>query len=169
MSTEYYAICAVSGGTQLFFLWYTNEHEDGIVCVDGRVHMFATLESCVAYARGCGWIVDENDAEYDFDAVAMWLQSYRDAEVDPVLLLGAWNLVEDFRRSTSQPGKKFALEGHRVYDKLFHGNGLPAMQYDDDSPEIEWTDEDRREIFDELNGPFSLLVASLKLPSGEVE
>jgi len=106
-----------------YVIWCSNE-PDGLMESDGRILSFASRADLEEYAAARGITLQPGEPRfYDWDLVRRWCEKPSLRDVDPALLLDAWNMLSDSRAyERGSAVGLFALADRRndpIYDKLF--------------------------------------------------
>lgn len=117
----------------------TGHAQDRVVTRDGLLVTASRSElNAVAASLGVSVEADGSDTVVDLDAVATFV-STATADLDPVVTLGAWNLIGDVARSVGVPFDDRSEALDALYDKVFAANSLPAVTPDGEHYEPEWS------------------------------
>lgn len=106
---------------------------------NGKAVFFGSLAELNAFAEKNGIELAEEITEYDLDDIAVTAETLDCNEVNT-----KWNIISDFALTV---GAEFSGEDKRyngIYDKLFFGCNLPAMNHPPYTPE--WSAEEIAEI-----------------------
>jgi hypothetical protein len=130
-------------GGEFNFLWVTNDRDRVVLDEAGDLVAFASELGAREAPTGIATLSDEAPTFYDFDTIHAWCLS-NDEVVDCRSLLDMWNLLNDV------PGMQdlFSAAEARadaLYDQLFHGCNLPAVNASPHEYVASWTSA---EIFD---------------------
>lgn len=115
-------------GTQYFCVWYCAD-TDGLLVAEGKLMVFASEDSAQEYLNAQFPACEKTTESEPFDFAQMQLTVNHGVALDPCYILTMWNLIEDIAVSLSVPfvGKKRTEQIDTIYDKLFFGNNLPAV------------------------------------------
>jgi hypothetical protein len=140
----YYACSAEFDSSVRFFLWYSDE-PDGVVLDDGKIRTFSSRQALAQYCQQHGLpLSDESTAIYDFDIIDSWITDPNGGQFDISRLLNAWNMMDDFYKSTGSAGA-IPDEYLDLHEKLSLSNfavSIPEF-FKGKRYEPNWTDSDR--------------------------
>jgi hypothetical protein len=108
-------------GSRRWLIWFGAD-PDGVVCADGKVVSFRSVEGLRAYANERGLDLDDSDAVFNLDRALEW-----DSDPDVVEAMNCWNLATDVASSLDEPFDDRSPAKMDLYDKVFRALNLPAM------------------------------------------
>lgn len=138
MST-YYVIRITINRKSFFLLWNCEYEPVFLTDENGKPVFFGSLAELNAFAEKKGLELDEEITEYDLDDITVTAETLDCNEV-----IEKWNIISDLSLTV---GAEFSGEDKRyngIYDKLFYGCNLPAMNHPPYTPE--WSAEEIAEI-----------------------
>lgn len=152
MSRVYSAVRYRLDQKDRFLIWYSDgpdgeSEADGVVVNPaGRMPVFRTLQSLLAYAQaeGLSPLEEEGSGYHNLDVVAKWLKRKRPAKLDCVEFLNAWNLFDDISTTIGGRFDPDKDKTQKICNKLFWGNNLPALTPVGCSYEPLWRGEESR-------------------------
>ena len=128
-----------SNSEQKYFLWLSADL-DGVGVEAGKVAVFKGIPTVQAYANIKGMtFCSEEPVFYDFEELSRWVCEPLSDSVNCNDFLNAWNLFGD---AASSFGVGFIGADNQlnpIYDKLFWGCNLPAVNPPDKSYEPIWS------------------------------
>ncbi|HEX5660432.1 MAG TPA: hypothetical protein VFX59_24725 [Polyangiales bacterium] len=127
-----------------FLIWFSDdEGKDGVVLTPERQLLCTASEAALRErARSLGITFVGELSSYDLDAVEAWTRTRDPDAIDCKLLLDAWNWLGDVTSSLRSRADLFVAADaklNKVYDKLFHGNNLPAVTAPREHYEPTWS------------------------------
>ena len=123
MST-YYVIRITLNRKRFFMLWNCEYEPVFLVNENGKPIFFGSLAELNAFAEKNDIKLDEEITEYNLDDITVTAETLDCNEV-----IQKWNIMSDLALSI---GAEFSGEDKRfnsIYDKLFYGCNLPAMNH----------------------------------------
>ena len=138
MST-YYIITITLNRKSFFLLWNCEYEPVFLMGENGMAVFFGGPAELNAFAEENGIELDEEITEYDLDDITVTAET-----IDCNEVIQKWNIMSDLALSV---GEDFSGENKRyndIYDKLFYGCNLPAMNHPPYTPE--WSAEEIAEI-----------------------
>ncbi|PEJ59072.1 hypothetical protein CN692_06220 [Bacillus sp. AFS002410] len=125
---EYYPFLFIIKQKEFYCIWYS-EDKDGFVTENNKVKFFETEKMLFDYAKLKNIEFMENKiTSFSIDQAINWL-TRKNAIIKSDYFLDFWNLITDLAYSVGDnfygDAKEEAI--HKVYDKLFWGNNLPAV------------------------------------------
>lgn len=135
-----YYIIKITLCRRKFFLLWNCEYEP-VFLTDENVKpvFFGSLAELNAFAEKNGIELSEEVSEYDLDDITVTAEAFDCSEV-----IEKWNIISDLALTV---GAEFSGEDKRyngIYDNLFFGCNLPAMNHPPYTPE--WNEEEIAEI-----------------------
>lgn len=120
-------VCFAWSPEQRFCLWFSGE-TDGFLTEGGSLQVFPSADAARAYVQlhpdlPCAASV----VTYDLDRT--WRMARGQEPPDPGLALEIWNITTDLAESIGAAftgSRRDALTDH-IYEKLFYGSNLPAV------------------------------------------
>jgi hypothetical protein len=124
---EYYPVKFIIKQKEYFCIWFSDDN-DLFLLNDGRVLYFVSEEDMFKYSQEIGLQLKQDIVAYDIDFAKSWLDQ-KNIEIDCKYFLEFWNIVNDFAKSISKDfyGNKTSKSIEKLYDKLFYGNNLSAV------------------------------------------
>lgn len=136
---DYYIIKITLCRREFFLLWNCEYEPVFLTDENGKAVFFGSLAELNAFAEKNGIELAEEITEYDLDDITVTAETLDCNEVNT-----KWNIISDFALTV---GAEFSGEDKRyngIYDKLFFGCNLPAMNHPPYTPE--WSAEEIAEI-----------------------
>lgn len=121
-------ICFQVDETIFYCIWFSDDETDGFLLENSKVKVFdseaaafAFLQSFSSYQKTIGLTV------YDVNQIVQIVLGT--SALDPCRILNFWNIAGDLANSTGIPyeGNQKDRLTNGIYDKLFCGNNLPAI------------------------------------------
>jgi len=139
-SREHHALGVRLDGRTRFLIWVGGD-EDRVLSRGDTALAFGDPAALQTYAEDHHLTLSSTVSDVvDLDEVAAWLDS--DEPLDPVLLLNVWNVSWDIASGTGRVLAHRSPELHRIYNKLFAANNLPAVTPPGEIYVPEWTDDE---------------------------
>ena len=113
-------------------LWYSNAHDGVWLDQKSKIPTFPNIHTLQHYATQQGIIPIKNETPilHNLDVVRQWLHSEAKELINCQEFLAAWNFLGDVATSLDidiQELRATNGDSLAVYNKLFHGNNLPAI------------------------------------------
>ena len=137
--SNYYVIRITLNRKHFFLLWNCEYEPVFLMDENGKPVFFGSLAELNAFAEKNDIELDEEITEYDLDDITVTAEMLDCNEV-----IQKWNIMSDLALSV---GEDFSGEDKRfndIYDKLFFGCNLPAVNHPPYTPE--WNAEEIAEI-----------------------
>jgi len=149
-----------------YLIWISNEQDAVAVDHEGFFPSFRDLVNLRRYADLNHYRLEsEEPVLHDLDWVAM-LKMAMNPEIDCENALAAWNLFSDVAVSTPSHGNAFQTLDSKahwpIYDKLFRGNNLPALNPKGERYIPEWSQDEIRSLAKLLTSGLDLFVSSIR-------
>jgi hypothetical protein len=158
--TPYHAVSVTTGGVQRYVIWIEgNDGPDRLAVDGGRIVSWGGMEKLRLYAARRRWTLAEAALVVDLDAAAAWVHGL--GELDPAVLLSAWNLCWDVARSLDTTFDDRREQRDHVYDKLFWATNVPVTSPAGESVESQWSTEEIQVLRDVLSEGITLAQAAL--------
>lgn len=158
MEREYYRIHCTLAGQAHYLIWYSNDPDGLIVNQRGQVMDFPNVSDLDAFGLENHLSIHEGMTPFDLDLIANWVERPAEAQIDCERFLNAWNLFGDLAASVGEAGQAFTEFDDCVetYDKLFHGNNVPALTSPGKEFTPQWTKGDIQELLKVFNAGLAL-------------
>ena len=136
-----YIVEFTHNGKSRFCIWFTDE-VDGFIIEQNEIISFSNIESATNYCYTRKMKVGKDITTYDVDNILEIVNS-NTPTVDCKSILDFWNIVMDVTSSVSDTfyGNEEGIVTD-IYNKLFYGNNLPAMNDTGENFVPEWGSED---------------------------
>lgn len=133
---NYYPIEIVINKKSYYCIWYTND-TDGIIIEVNLLKYFYSIAKLKRYCHENSMIINEDVSVYSLDKALEWILSDK-TTIDCKFILSIWNIMSDLSRSTGEYfyGNDEGLV--TIYNKLFYGNNLPALNAGEDLYTPSW-------------------------------
>lgn len=135
----YYIVLIMICGREFFLLWNGDHEPVFLTDEDSKAVFFGSLAELTGFAERNDLELDEEITEYDLDGITVTAETLDCNEVN-----SKWNIISDLALTV---GAEFSGEDKRyngIYDKLFYGCNIPAMNHPPYTPE--WSAEEIAEI-----------------------
>ncbi|MGE5681577.1 MAG: hypothetical protein ACM34K_11935 [Bacillota bacterium] len=150
MEKEYYILRYRLDKRDSYLIWYSDETDGVITNTTGEVISFRSLEELLEYASMNRIVIDQEETIMNnLDLVAEWIDGNDPDLINFTEFNGIWNLWTDIAGST---GRNFDVdmdEADKIYDKLFQGYNVPAVNSEGKEHITEW-EEDEIRVLKEL-------------------
>lgn len=136
---NYCVVKITIGGKRFFLLWNCDDEPPFLTDEDNRVLIFGGLFDLNEFAERNGIEIEDGITAYDLDDITVTAETPDCNEINT-----KWNIISDLALTV---GAEFSGEDKRyngIYDKLFFGCNLPAMNHPPYTPE--WGAEEISEI-----------------------
>lgn len=162
---QYYTCCIRLNGVDAFVIWHENEPDEFLRSVDGRLLVATSATELQAVADKLGLKLSaEEPSVFNFDRVRNWCRRPTAEGVDCATFLNVWNFFDDLEGLHSGRFTAYVQLSEAAlacYDKLFHGNNLPAMTPPGKSFEPSWSPEELLQIRGVFDAGLNALTAVL--------
>lgn len=135
----YYIVMITICGREFFLLWNSDREPVFLTNENSKAVFFGSLAELTEFAERNSLELDEEITEYDLDDITVTAEALDCNEVN-----SKWNIISDLALTV---GAEFSGEDKRyngIYDKLFFGCNIPAMNHPPYTPE--WSAEEIAEI-----------------------
>lgn len=135
----YYIIRIMVNKKHFFLLWNCEYEPVFLTDANGKAVFFGSLADLTVFAEKSNIGLAEEITEYDLDDITVTVETLDCNEVN-----SKWNIISDLALTV---GAEFSGEDKRyngIYDKLFCGCNLPAVNHPPYTPE--WSAEEITEI-----------------------
>lgn len=150
MEKEYYILRYRLDKRDSYLIWYSDETDGVITNTTGEVISFRSLEELLEYASMNRIVIDQEETIMNnLDLVAEWIDGNDPDLINFTEFNSIWNLWTDIAGST---GRNFDVdmdEADKIYDKLFQGYNVPAVNSEGKEHITEW-EEDEIRVLKEL-------------------
>jgi hypothetical protein len=148
---DYYIIKFIFKDKEHFCIWYNND-KDGIISEKNKLTCFSGINKLLDYCKQNLLEIKEENAvsEYNIDKVIEWLSGEKTI-IDCEFILDIWNIVSDATYSTKNNFLGDSKNLTSIYEKLFCGNNLPAINKSENRYEPVWNSQEIAEISNVLN------------------
>lgn len=147
---EYFLYMYRLDGDVRCLVWCSGE-SDMFVGEFGQIISFRSSDDARKFAELRGFHVAEETAEpLDLDALVLWIEAFRTAPVDCVLMLDAWNMFDDASKTMLGVLEEMPAPLARLYEKLFWGNNISAATPDGGAYAPAWPEAERQLLADHL-------------------
>lgn len=150
MEKEYYILRYRLDKRDSYLIWYSDETDGVITNTTGEVISFRSLEELLEYASMNKIVIDQEETIMNnLDLVAEWIDGNDPDLINFTEFNSIWNLWTDIAGST---GRNFDVdmdEADKIYDKLFQGYNVPAVNSEGKEHITEW-EEDEIRVLKEL-------------------
>lgn len=108
---------------------YYSGDTDGFLVENSTLMTFSSVDSAQAYLKAAFPAYTRPIALTIFNFTKLRLTVTHGIPLDPCYILTMWNLIDDIANSLSVPflGQRRTEQIDKIYDKLFFGNNLPAI------------------------------------------
>jgi hypothetical protein len=150
MDNHCYYICEFRLDRKIsYVIWYSSEQDGILMGQENKVIALNSFELMIAYTQENNLpVVDESVPVFEFDLIVSWCIHPNPNQIDCRKFLDIWNVFADLALSIgthSQFGAADVDMGN-LYDKLFYGNNLPAINLTDNLYEPNWSQDEACEI-----------------------
>lgn len=108
---------------------YYSAERDGFLMENGALMTFSSADHAQAYLKTTFPTYTRPISVSIFDFTKLRLTANHESTLDPCYILTMWNLIDDLAKSFDMPflGQERTEQIDTIYDKLFFGNNLPAI------------------------------------------
>lgn len=108
---------------------YYSKDIDGFLVENGALMRFSSQDDAQTYLKTAFPTYTRPIALTIFNFTKLRLTVTHGIPLDPCYILTMWNLIDDIANSLSVPflGQRRTEQIDKIYDKLFFGNNLPAI------------------------------------------
>ena len=141
----YYLVCLIHRDTVNYLLWFTGEIDGILVDKSGTAIVRNSLSAIKEFAvQNAINLSDSLPSISLLDGIAEWTENPTRANIDCSDFLNVWNMLDDILKSVAQSDFVPVANNseNAVYDKLFHGCNLPAINTSGQLYTPQWTDEE---------------------------
>lgn len=164
---HFYRLWFLLEGKNLFFIWYSNDHDGIITNENDKLITFISLEDLEAYAiNNKIELKDEKPILHDVDFIFDWLKRCNDLSVDCYKIMATWNLFSDIASSVNTGAEVFSERSKRlrtIYRKVFEGCNLPAMRGDNPPYIPTWNKKEISDLKKLLSSGMHLLSSKIRI------
>jgi hypothetical protein len=147
----YYPVKFALGLKETYSLWYSNKN-DGFLVNQNKLLSFKSMNELQKYSKEKSINLQDGLTVVILDAVINWLEGEQ-KEIDYELFLNFWNIIADLAYSVDEEfyGDKDENGVLNIYNKLFYGSNLPAVNTGKEHFVPEW-DAEELEILTKVIG-----------------
>lgn len=111
------------------FVVYYSADIDGFLMQNGALIAFSSADSAQAYLKSAFPTYTRPISSSVFDFTGLRPAEGNESPLDPCYILTMWNLIDDLAKSLDLPflGQQRTEQIDTIYEKLFFGNNLPAI------------------------------------------
>lgn len=137
---EYYFTVKITVSGRRFFLLWNAEYESVFLTDDKKdILVFTNLFNLTSYAKTNGIDLEDGITPYDLDNITITAGTLDCKEITE-----KWNIISDLALTAGLELLGEDKRYHDIYDKLFFGCDLPAMNHPSYTPK--WSAEEIAEI-----------------------
>ncbi|MHC5218369.1 hypothetical protein ACYSNR_17165 [Enterococcus sp. LJL128] len=141
-----------------FCLWYTDD-TDGLIIEEGKLIKFDSIIELKAYVKEKKLSLGTGVTTYNIEHLEKQLENgLMHVDCEEVLLF--WNISLDISNSLAFPFLG-TDNFHHIYEKLFYGNNLPAINTSGEKYVPTWSGEEMHDIKNVVSDGVSILKKEL--------
>lgn len=121
-------ICILNQGKKKYCIWFSDEEGDSFLMIDYALKIFSSQKDALTFLSAfLNYEKTIKTSTMDVDGIRQMI-GFR-APFNSCAALTFWNMASDLAASTGRPYRGDAKDTltNCVYDKLFYGNNLPAI------------------------------------------
>lgn len=149
---------------------YYSAEIDGFLMENGALMTFSSIEHAQAYLKTTFPTYTRPISVSIFDFTKLRLMAKHGIALDPCYILTMWNLIDDLAKSFAVPflGQERTEQIDTIYDKLFFGNNLPAINTSDKIYTPIFTKAERKKLDAILWDGLSIVEHTLSCQPGRI-
>ena len=121
-------ICFRMGESKFYCIWFSDDEKDGFLLNGSILRIFHSEEAALTFLKSLpSYQKAIKTTTYDVNKIDQTIM--RAIPFDPHIILDFWNIIDDLANSIGIPFEGNKKDGltNSIYDKLFYGNNLPAI------------------------------------------